>query len=75
MVDIVLQQAVRRNEPVEIIYMDNRAGAITQRQIRIYRMTAETVQAYCYERKAVRTFRRDHILAAHRGERRHGSWQ
>lgn len=75
MVDFVLQKAVRRNEPVEIIYMDHRAGVITQRLIRIYRLTAETVLAYCYERQAMRTFRRDRILAARRGELRRGSRQ
>lgn len=45
-----------------IIYMTDQG--ISQRKIHIYQLNETTIKAYCYLRKAMRTFRRDAILSA-----------
>lgn len=47
---------------VEIIYMD-RAGMITQRQIKIHDVRGELVRATCMKKGVPRAFRVDRILA------------
>ncbi|MGI6126076.1 MAG: hypothetical protein ACOYEF_03840 [Planifilum sp.] len=61
--DTVLKRAAKVGRPVEIIYMDEK-GEITQRRIRIRSLGEDLVEAYCYERKGVRRFKRSNILAA-----------
>jgi hypothetical protein len=48
---------------VEMIYMD-RQSRITQRKVRIHSFREKTVVVYCMERRALRWFRLDGILAA-----------
>jgi len=54
---------------VDIVYMD-RAGQLSQRRVRLLRVGADHVWAYCYERRAVRMFSLANILAAMPVERR-----
>jgi predicted DNA-binding transcriptional regulator YafY len=48
---------------IDIIYLD-RSGHFTKRRIRIISVSESTVKAYCYTRRAVRTFTAENILAA-----------
>lgn len=63
MKDTVLKRAAKSGHPVEIIYMDEK-GKITQRRIRIRALREDLVEAYCFERKGIRHFKRSNILAA-----------
>jgi len=47
---------------VEMIYIDRR-GSVTRRTVAIRRVAGDVVQAYCFSRKAPRSFKRDNILA------------
>ncbi|GAB6936011.1 hypothetical protein JCM14720_19320 [Calditerricola yamamurae] len=58
-----LQRYLVRRQVVDIVYMD-RAGRLSQRRVRLLRVDAHHVRAYCYERRAVRTFSLANILAA-----------
>lgn len=58
-----LQRFCARRQPVDIVYID-RAGQLTQRRVRLLRVESDHVRAYCYERRAVRTFSLANILAA-----------
>jgi len=58
-----LQRYLARRQPVDIVYID-RSGQLTQRRVRLLRVDANHVRAYCYERRAVRTFSLANILAA-----------
>ncbi|SDN46929.1 hypothetical protein SAMN04488137_4571 [Fictibacillus solisalsi] len=49
-------------QPVEIVYLANN-GSITQRTILINEIEESFIKAYCYSRKAIRTFKKEHILA------------
>lgn len=66
--DLVLSKAMEKGEPVEMIYLDTE-GHFTQRRIRICSLHDQTVEAYCYQRKAFRRFRKMGILAAVREEK------
>jgi len=48
----VLIRYLARHQPVDIVYID-RAGRLTQRRVRLLRVDAGHVRAYCYERRAV----------------------
>jgi predicted DNA-binding transcriptional regulator YafY len=45
-----------------MIYIDRR-GNVTRRTVAIRRVAGDVVQAYCFSRKAPRSFKRDNILA------------
>ncbi|WP_244093924.1 hypothetical protein [Jeotgalibacillus sp. R-1-5s-1] len=49
--------------PVEIIYLD-RTGTFTRRKIIVYTIAANSIRAYCFTRKSIRTFQIDCILSA-----------
>jgi predicted DNA-binding transcriptional regulator YafY len=67
MKETVLKRAAKSGRPVEIIYMDEK-GKITQRRIRILALREDLVEAYCFERKGIRRFKRSNILAAQESE-------
>ncbi|SEA54505.1 hypothetical protein SAMN05421743_105237 [Thalassobacillus cyri] len=48
---------------LEMFYMDDE-GSLTQRTIRVLRVSKESILAYCYERKEVRSFKQENILSA-----------
>jgi len=58
-----LQRYLALRQPVDIVYID-RAGQLSQRRVRLLSVNAAHVRAYCYERRAVRTFAVANILAA-----------
>ncbi|HEY8530311.1 MAG TPA: hypothetical protein VIL22_11590 [Paenibacillaceae bacterium] len=59
---------------VRIIYLD-RAGTVSDRLVRVDGAAGGKIRAYCFLRRAPRTFETERILAfepARRGWRRHG---
>ncbi|WP_332238636.1 hypothetical protein [Sporolactobacillus sp. KGMB 08714] len=54
---------MKRGDIVEIIYLD-RKGQFSQRRIRILEVGTIFVRAYCYNRKQIRVFQKDGILAS-----------
>lgn len=57
-----LQRYLFSCQLVEVIYLD-RAGQISQRQLKLLRFKGEQVVAYCFARQAIRTFAISNILA------------
>lgn len=53
---------VRTGERMEMIYITNE-GTMSQRQIKILKIADGVIQAYCYLRRANRTFKIKNILA------------
>lgn len=53
---------MKYSDHVEMIYMTN-DGTISQRRIKILKVNRGAIQAYCYLRKANRTFKIENILA------------
>lgn len=47
---------------VQIIYAD-RQGKLTQRRVKLYAIDGDYVRAYCLEKRSVRSFILDNILA------------
>ncbi|ABR49371.1 hypothetical protein Amet_3233 [Alkaliphilus metalliredigens QYMF] len=62
MIDYVLKCAHENQKNITIIYQ--KGLEITQRNVRILQITEEKIQCYCFEKKAIRNFKKDHILAA-----------
>lgn len=60
MLDYILSAS--KDKDCVIIYMTDHG--ISQRKIHIYELSETTVKAWCYLRRAVRTFRKDAILSA-----------
>ncbi|WLR46549.1 WYL domain-containing protein [Halobacillus litoralis] len=58
----VLRRALEEKQKLEFIYMADE-GKISQRVIRVVSIKEETVLAYCYTRKTVRTFKLANILS------------
>jgi predicted DNA-binding transcriptional regulator YafY len=54
---------MQQKEKIMIFYIDS-ASNVTQRYIRVVRITDKVAVAYCYYRKQVRTFKLDNILSA-----------
>lgn len=61
--NIILKRSMQQKEKIMIFYIDT-AGNVTQRYIRVIRITGDAVVAYCYYRKQARTFKLDNILSA-----------
>ncbi|NYV66194.1 hypothetical protein HYI36_13055 [Bacillus sp. Gen3] len=58
----LLLRAVETHEKLEMIYLSNK-GEITQRIIRVEKVGDQSLRAYCYSRKQVRTFKLSNILS------------
>ncbi|MUK88000.1 hypothetical protein GMD78_06255 [Ornithinibacillus sp. L9] len=58
-----LIQSKEQKKKIMIFYMD-RNNNVTQRIIRVVEIKDESIVAFCYYRKKVRTFRKSHILSA-----------
>lgn len=58
-----LERAVRFGESLEVMYMA-KDGSISKRRIKVLHMHKDTCVAYCFLRKAKRTFLIDNVLAA-----------
>ena len=50
------------NQTLDMIYMAS-DGSITKRRIKVLEVNEESFQAYCFLRRAKRTFRIDNVLA------------
>lgn len=55
-------KVMKQNQIITMIYI-SKSGAITQRRVKILKLTNNTFTAYCYIRKAKRTFYIDNVLA------------
>ncbi|NYV67298.1 hypothetical protein HYI36_18665 [Bacillus sp. Gen3] len=58
----LLLRAIETHEKLEMIYLSNK-GEITQRVIRVEKVGVQSIRAYCYTRKQVRTFKLSNILS------------
>lgn len=58
----VWRRALEEKQKLELIYMADK-GKISQRVIRVVSIKEETVLAYCYTRKTVRSFKLVNILS------------
>jgi len=61
--NIILNRSMQHNEKIMIFYMDSGYN-VTQRYIRVTRINDNSIVAYFYRRKKVRTFKLDNILSA-----------
>lgn len=57
-----LVKAMQHNQIVNMMYLA-KSGEITKRRIKIIKIVGETFQAYCFVRRAKRTFLIDNVLA------------
>ena len=57
-----LIKAMQRNQLIDIMYI-SKSNSITQRRIRLIKLTGDKIQAYCFIRHAKRTFILDNVLA------------
>ena len=57
-----LIKSMKYGESVDMMYMSN-GGVISKRRIEVLYVNEDNFQAYCYLRKAKRTFLIDNVLA------------
>ncbi len=62
MKDTILK-SMKRHDIVEMVYLA-KDGCITKRRVKVFKAYANTFQAYCFTKKAKRTFYYDYVLAA-----------
>ena len=62
MYDRVLKASLKEQRIIIILYL--KGNEITQRTIKVIKITDDDVQAYCYLRKELRRFKKNNILAA-----------
>ncbi|CAM4028021.1 WYL domain-containing protein [Lederbergia lenta] len=60
--DGLLRRAVGTQDKIEMIYLSN-DGTVSQRTIKVLKVTNESIKAYCYYRKKFRTFKLTNILS------------
>ncbi|HLR61761.1 MAG TPA: hypothetical protein VK097_04895 [Lentibacillus sp.] len=60
--DRLLFKATQTGQKLEMIYLDADDN-ITYRVVRILSIKADTINAYCYSRRHIRTFKRTNILS------------
>ncbi|GGB58293.1 hypothetical protein F3157_20245 [Virgibacillus dakarensis] len=53
---------IKPGSTLELIYLDSN-NQITQRTIKVLRTNNDTVLAFCYTKRQVRTFKRNNILS------------
>lgn len=57
-----LLKAMKRRQTIEMLYIAQN-GTVTKRRIKLYKMTGDSFQAYCFTRQAKRTFIIENVLA------------
>lgn len=57
-----LMKAMKRRQTIEMLYIAQN-GTVTKRRLKIYKMTGDSFQAYCFTRQAKRTFIIENVLA------------
>ncbi|MCM3110697.1 hypothetical protein [Lederbergia lenta] len=58
----LLKRAAGTETKLEMIYLSN-DGTVSQRIIKVLKVTDESVKAYCYYRKRFRSFKLENILS------------
>ncbi|MFS0674241.1 hypothetical protein [Ornithinibacillus sp. 179-J 7C1 HS] len=56
-------RSIENKEKIIIFYMDSKSQ-VTQRFVRVISMRDESIVAFCYWRKKIRTFKLENILSA-----------
>lgn len=59
----LFQRSIENREKIIIFYIDNK-NQVTQRYIQVISMNTQSLTAFCYWRKKVRTFKLENILSA-----------
>lgn len=62
MVEFIINQALKMQRKIEIIYMCDKG--ITKRVIKPIKLEGDTLEGFCYIRNAIRKFKMDGILSA-----------
>jgi len=62
MYDRVLKASLKEQKIIIILYL--KGNEITQRTIKVLKITDDDIQAYCFLRKQIRHFKKNNILAA-----------
>ena len=62
MVAFIINQALKMQKKIEIIYLCDKG--ITKRVIKPIKLENDTLEAYCFTRKAIRKFKLEGILSA-----------
>ncbi|WP_107841312.1 transcriptional regulator [Metasolibacillus meyeri] len=57
-----LIKAMKYSQLIDVMYIA-RDGKISKRRVRIIKITGDTVQVYCFNKQAKRTFIIDNVLA------------
>lgn len=57
-------KAFKHQQVIEMMYMAN-DGGISQRRVKVLRVSGESFQAYCFLRKEKRTFKMENVLSAY----------
>ncbi|ASK64123.1 hypothetical protein CFK37_19180 [Virgibacillus phasianinus] len=58
----MLLRAIQHKEKMELIYLDKNNLA-SQRVVQVYKINDDKIMAYCYTKRAIRTFKLDNILS------------
>lgn len=58
----LLKKAEETKIPIQIIYINNK-NQITQRVIKVSKVTDTSVKAYCYRKRQFRTFKLENVLS------------
>lgn len=59
----LVNRSLHYKEKIMIFYIDNNSN-VTQRIVRVIRINNDSIAAYCFYRKKVRTFKLNNILSA-----------
>ncbi|GIO28647.1 hypothetical protein [Ornithinibacillus bavariensis] len=59
----LFQRSIENREKIIIFYIDNK-NQVTQRYIQVISMNTQSLIAFCFWRKKVRTFKLENILSA-----------
>ncbi len=62
MIDYLLKYSMENKTEITIMY--KKGLEISQRNIKVLKISKDTVYSYCYTRKATRNFKIENILAA-----------
>ena len=59
----LFNRSLQQKEKIMIFYIDN-SNNVTQRIVRVISINADSIVAFCFYRKKVRTFKLNNILSA-----------
>ncbi|PKR79176.1 hypothetical protein CEY16_05360 [Halalkalibacillus sediminis] len=61
--DSIFERALENKQKINLIYVDQ-DGQLSQRFIRVVRVDQNSILAYCFYKKAVRSFKKENVLSA-----------